>query len=149
MEKVMFLREECGFDIAFDYKAGPDLVAECRTLQGCATGNAKLTKGYKLPAKFIIHAVGPKWNGGTGGERAKLASCYRRSLEIARAHEIQSIAFPGISTGIFGYPMREAYDTAIATIIEELGAHPAPAKVILCTYDAQATEVATEALAAA
>ncbi len=138
-----------GVDGAIHRKAGLDLVAECRMLQGCATGNAKLTKGYKLPAKFIIHAVGPKWNGGTGGERAKLASCYRRSLEIARAHDIQSIAFPGISTGIFGYPMREAYDTAIATIIEDLAAHPTPAKVILCTYDAQATEVATEALAAA
>lgn len=108
-----------------------------------------MTKGYKLPAKYIIHAVGPKWNGGTGGERAKLASCYRRSLEIARAHDIQSIAFPGISTGIFGYPMREAYDTAIATIAEELAAHPIPAVVILCTYGAEPTEVATEALAAA
>lgn len=136
-----------GVDGAIHRKAGPDLVAECRMLQGCATGNAKLTKGYRLPAKFIIHAVGPKWNGGTGGERAKLASCYRRSLEIARAHGIQTIAFPGISTGIYSYPVREAYDTAIATIAEDLDAHPAPAQVILCTYDALATFIATAAMA--
>ncbi len=138
-----------GVDGAIHRKAGPDLVAECRMLQGCATGNAKLTKGYRLPAKYVIHAVGPKWNGGQGGERGKLASCYRRSLEIARSHEIQTIAFPGISTGIFGYPVREAYDTAIATIVEELAAHPLPAKVILCTYDEVATSIANEAMEAA
>jgi O-acetyl-ADP-ribose deacetylase (regulator of RNase III) len=138
-----------GVDGRIHRVAGPELVAECRMLQGCATGNAKLTKGYRLPAKYVIHTPGPVWQNGTKGERAKLASCYRRSLEIARAHDIQSIAFPGISTGIFGYPMRDAYDTAIATIVEELAAHPTPAKVILCTYDERATEVATEALAAA
>ncbi len=138
-----------GVDGAIHRKAGPDLLAECRMLQGCATGNAKLTKGYRLPAKFVIHAVGPKWNGGQGGERAKLASCYRRSLAIARESDIQTIAFPGISTGIFSYPVREAYDVAIATIAEELAAHPLPAKVILCTYDALATSIATEAMEAA
>ncbi len=138
-----------GVDGAIHRKAGPELVAECRMLHGCATGNAKLTKGYRLAAKFVIHAVGPKWNGGQAGERGKLASCYRRSLELARAHDIQTIAFPGISTGIFGYPMREAYDTAIATIIEELAAHPLPTHVILCTYDEAATSIANEALVAA
>jgi O-acetyl-ADP-ribose deacetylase (regulator of RNase III) len=138
-----------GVDGAIHDAAGPELLAECRTLDGCATGSAKLTKGYRLPAKYVIHAVGPVYFDGTRGERGKLASCYRRSLEIVRAHELQTIAFPGISTGIFGYPMREAYDTAIATVAEELAAHPLPARVILCTYDSLATFIATEALAAA
>jgi len=138
-----------GVDGAIHRKAGKELVAECRMLGGCNTGDAKLTKGYKLPAKYVIHAVGPRWNGGTGGERAKLASCYRRSLELARQHGIQSIAFPGISTGIYHYPQREAADVAIATIAAELESHELPAKVILCTYDALATMITTEALTAA
>ncbi len=115
-------------------------------LGGCNVGDAKLTKGYKLPAKFVIHTVGPVWNGGTLGERAKLASCYRRSLELAREQRLETIAFPGISTGVYHYPQREAADTAIATIAAELAAHDLPRKVILCTYDALATMIATEAL---
>ena len=138
-----------GVDGAIHRKAGKELLAECRMLGGCAVGDAKLTKGYKLPAMYVIHTVGPKWNGGTLGERAKLASCYRRSLELARQHGITTIAFPGISTGIYGYPQREAADTAVATIATELAAHELPAKVILCTYDALATMIASEALAAA
>ena len=135
-----------GVDGAIHRAAGRELVAECQMLNGCATGNAKLTKGCKLPAKYVIHAVGPKWNGGDKGEPAKLASCYRRSLEIARAYEIRTIAFPAISTGIYSYPLRAAADIAIATIAEELTAHDFPAKVILCTYDALATMITTEAL---
>ena len=138
-----------GVDGAIHRAAGPELVEECRMLRGCDVGDAKLTKGYRLPARFVIHAVGPKWNGGTHGERAKLASCYRRSLELARAHGIDAIAFPGISTGIYHYPVREAFDTAIAAIAEELAAHPTPSRVILCTYDLLATMIATEAFAAA
>jgi len=138
-----------GVDGAIHRAAGKELLAECRMLGGCSVGDAKLTKGYELPAKFVIHTVGPKWNGGTLGERAKLASCYRRSLELARAHRIESIAFPGISTGIYGYPLREAADTAIETIVAELAAHELPREVILCTYDSLATMIATEALAAA
>jgi O-acetyl-ADP-ribose deacetylase (regulator of RNase III) len=138
-----------GVDGAIHRAAGKELLEECRRLDGCATGNAKLTKGYKLPARYVIHAVGPRWNGGSGGERAKLASCYRRSMELARAHELRTIAFPGISTGIYGYPQREAYDTAIATIAEELAKGPLPERVILCTFDSLATMIATEALDAA
>ena len=138
-----------GVDGAIHRAAGPELLDECRLLHGCATGDAKLTKGYRLGAKYIIHAVGPKWNRGANGERAKLASCYRRSMELAREHGIHSIAFPGISTGIYHYPQREAADTALATIYGELAAHELPHKVILCTYDTLATLIMTEALAAA
>jgi O-acetyl-ADP-ribose deacetylase (regulator of RNase III) len=137
-----------GVDGAIHRRAGKELVAECRELRGCKTGDAKITRGYNLPAKYVIHAVGPRWNGGGGGERAKLASCYRRSLEIARGRGIETIAFPAISTGIYGYPPREAADVAVATVAEELDAHDLPRKVILCGYDAEATAILTEALAA-
>jgi O-acetyl-ADP-ribose deacetylase (regulator of RNase III) len=138
-----------GVDGAIHRRAGRELLAECRTLNGCATGDAKLTAGYRLPARHVIHTVGPRWAGGRQGERAKLASCYRRSLELARSHSFETIAFPAISTGVYGYPLREAAETAIATIADELAAHELPRKVILCTYDALATQVTTEAYEAA
>lgn len=138
-----------GVDGAIHRAAGKELLAACRTLGGCATGDAKLTRGYLLPARHVIHAVGPVYRDGKQGERALLASCYRRSLELARAAGLRSIAFPGISTGIFGYPLREAADTAIATIAAELAAHALPETVILCTYDTLATVIMTEALAVA
>jgi O-acetyl-ADP-ribose deacetylase (regulator of RNase III) len=138
-----------GVDGAIHRRAGRELLAECRTLNGCQTGDAKLTKGYKLPARYVIHAVGPVYRNGHSGERQQLASCYRRSLELAREHQLETIAFPGISTGIFGYPQREAADTAIATIAAELERHALPKRVILCTYDSLATMIVTEALTAA
>jgi O-acetyl-ADP-ribose deacetylase (regulator of RNase III) len=137
-----------GVDGAIHRAAGKQLLAECRTLGGCATGDAKLTKGYNLPARYVIHAVGPRWSGGARGERQKLASCYRRSLAIAREHAVHTIAFPGISTGIYGYPLREAADTALATVAEELESHALPERVILCTFDALATAITTEAFEA-
>jgi O-acetyl-ADP-ribose deacetylase (regulator of RNase III) len=137
-----------GVDGAIHRRAGKELLAECRALNGCETGDAKLTRGYKLPARFVIHAVGPRWNGGRSGERALLASCYRNSLAIARDHQLETLAFPAISTGIYGYPLREAAEVAVATVAAELALHALPRRVILCTYDALATMITTEALEA-
>jgi len=129
-----------GVDGAIHRAAGPELVAECRLLGGCKTGQAKITKGYRLPARFVIHAVGPVWNGGGKGEPEKLASCYRESLKLAVEHGLRSIAFPSISTGIYGYPIAEAAKIAVTTTRDFLKDHP-ELEVTFCCFSAADLEV--------
>jgi O-acetyl-ADP-ribose deacetylase (regulator of RNase III) len=109
-----------GVDGAIHRAAGPDLLAECRTLGGCPTGQARITKGYRLPARYVIHTVVPVWRGGTADEPALLASCHRESLRLARARGVTSIAFPAISCGIYGYPVNDAARIALTTTAEML-----------------------------
>jgi O-acetyl-ADP-ribose deacetylase (regulator of RNase III) len=125
-----------GVDGAIHRAAGPELLAECRTLGGCATGDAKLTRGYRLPARYVIHTVGPVWHGGTRGEPAMIASCYRRSLEVAAATGVRSVAFPSISTGIYGYPIEAAARIAIDTVKAALPQHPTIQEVVFCCFTA-------------
>jgi O-acetyl-ADP-ribose deacetylase len=124
-----------GVDGAIHRAAGPDLLAECKTLGGCATGAAKITGGYRLPAKHVIHAVGPVWNGGGRGEDELLASCYRASLDLAADNRLASIAFPAISTGIYAFPPDRAARIAMGTVVAELSAAPrGVARVVFCCF---------------
>jgi O-acetyl-ADP-ribose deacetylase (regulator of RNase III) len=129
-----------GVDGAIHRAAGPALLTECRKLGGCETGDAKLTSGHRLAAKHVIHAVGPVWRGGGQGERELLARCYRRSLELCRDHGLVSVAFPGISTGAYGYPLDDAARVAVAEVARFLARNDLPREVVFCTYDARATE---------
>jgi O-acetyl-ADP-ribose deacetylase (regulator of RNase III) len=136
-----------GVDGAIHRAAGPELLAECRLLQGCKTGDAKLTKGYRLPAKFIIHAVGPIWDGGANHEPELLASCYRKSLEIAALHGLASIAFPSISTGVYGYPKELAAPVAVTAVREAISRLPGIREVIFCCFSQDDLEIYERVLA--
>ncbi|MBI4290193.1 MAG: O-acetyl-ADP-ribose deacetylase [Betaproteobacteria bacterium] len=130
-----------GVDGAIHRAAGPELLAECRTLGGCATGEAKITRGYRLPAKHVIHTVGPVWHGGGSGEPVLLASCYQRSLELAAGHGIRSIAFPAISCGVYGYPMHQAAEIAVRTCRSFTAANPVIDQVTFALFDAGALAI--------
>ena len=125
-----------GVDGAIHRAAGPDLLSECRLLGGCPTGEAKITRGHRLPAKHVIHTVGPVWRGGVGGEADLLASCYRRSLTLAGAIGLRSIAFPSISTGIYGYPIELAAQVAVATVRSTLPEFDSIQEVVFCCFSA-------------
>ncbi|TAN59745.1 MAG: O-acetyl-ADP-ribose deacetylase [Magnetospirillum sp.] len=135
-----------GVDGAIHRAAGPQLLEECRGLGGCATGDAKLTHGYRLPAKWVIHAVGPIWRGGGQDEEALLASCYRRSLDLAVQARARSVAFPSISTGIFAFPKDLAARIAVATVDDVLRHHPDLDKVIFCCFGPDSVEAHRQAM---
>jgi O-acetyl-ADP-ribose deacetylase (regulator of RNase III) len=125
-----------GVDGAIHRAAGPELLAECRTLKGCATGHAKITRGYRLPAKYVIHTVGPVWQGGAQGEPQLLASCYRESLALALAHGASRIAFPAISCGVYGYPLEQAVRIAVSVCGQFAATEPKIEKIVFACFGA-------------
>ncbi len=135
-----------GVDGAIHHAAGPELLAECRTLGGCAAGDARITGGYRLPAKHVIHAVGPVWNGGNRGEDALLASCYSTAIALCRTNSLTSIAFPAISTGVYRFPPDRAAEIAIKTVAETLASAPAVARVIFCCFSADSARLHEDAM---
>jgi len=135
-----------GVDGAIHRAAGPELLEACRRLGGCATGDAKITPGYRLPARFVIHAVGPVWHGGRQGEAALLAGCYRRSLEVAHAHDVKTVAFPCISTGVYGYPFEAATCIAVDTVRSTLAALGSRMQVTFCCFSQRDLFVYNECL---
>ncbi|QDU66380.1 O-acetyl-ADP-ribose deacetylase [Engelhardtia mirabilis] len=136
-----------GVDGAIHRAAGPGLLEECRALGGCAAGSAKITAGHDLAARYVIHAVGPIWEGGDDGEAELLAGCYRTALELARDHDLETIAFPAISTGVYGFPKRAAAEIAVAQCVAFLARSDRPARVLLCFFSEADAEFGREALA--
>ncbi|MFC3322247.1 O-acetyl-ADP-ribose deacetylase [Mesorhizobium cantuariense] len=137
-----------GVDGAIHRAAGRELEFECRMLNGCKIGEAKITKGYKLPARHIIHTVGPVWQGGGKGEAELLASCYTSSLELAAANDCRTVAFPAISTGVYRYPKDEATRIAVDTVSRFIGEKKLPETIIFCCFDDQTAEIYRQAVAA-
>ena len=135
-----------GVDGAIHRAAGPQLLAECRALGRCPTGEARLTAGYRLSAPYVIHTVGPVWRGGGAGERQSLENCYRSCLAIARRREFRDIAFPAIATGIYGFPRREAAEIAVTTVISHLAQHQSPELIIFVCFDPATLEAYRKAL---
>jgi len=125
-----------GVDGAIHRVAGPELLAECRLLGGCNTGDAKITRGYRLPAKYVIHTVGPVWQGGTAKEASLLASCYRSCMQLAVEAGVETMAFPCISTGVYGYPLELAAEIAVRTVCDGLAVFPEIHEVIFCCFSA-------------
>jgi O-acetyl-ADP-ribose deacetylase (regulator of RNase III) len=136
-----------GVDGAIHRAAGPELLAECHTLHGCETGGAKITKGYRLPARHVIHAVGPVWHGGSQGEDEALASCYRRAIELCRSHGLGSIAFPSISTGVYRFPADRAARIAVSTTVDALAAAPEVKRIIFCCFSDDSARLHMQAMA--
>ena len=136
-----------GVDGAIHRAAGPELLAECRTLNGCETGQAKITKGYKLPAKYVIHTPGPIWKGGNNGERELLASSYRSCLELAAEHGCKTVAFPSISTGVYRFPLELAAPIAVGTVRTFLADHPEIEQVCFVCFSQQVKDAYDQALA--
>lgn len=137
-----------GVDGAIHSAAGPGLLAECRELHGCGTGNAKITGGHNLKARHVIHTVGPIWHGGNSCEDDDLTSCYRRSLEVALENGVKTIAFPAISTGVYAFPPDRAAQIAVSTVAAFVREHTQPEQVTFCCFGAESAELHRQALAA-
>ena len=135
-----------GVDGAIHRAAGPELLAACRTLSGCATGEAKITAGYRLPARHVIHTVGPVWHGGSHGEPELLRGCYRNACRLAHQHGLKSIAFPAISTGVYGYPLREACRIALEEVRSALASYPELERVIFVAFSTEAELIYRETM---
>jgi O-acetyl-ADP-ribose deacetylase (regulator of RNase III) len=136
-----------GVDGAIHRAAGPGLLAACRPLGGCATGDARITPGFGLPASHVIHAVGPVWHGGGSGEDAALASCYRRAISLAEAHGLASIAFPAISTGVYRFPAERAAAIAVSATLEACAAAPGLRRAVFCCFSEASGQLHRQALA--